>query len=646
VVYPFAPVCGIAGKVTVDEGVDRALLERMCEVICHRGPDSRGTYIGEGAGLGVQRLAIIDLQTGDQPLFSEDGNVVVVLNGEIYNYRELRGELERAGHRFRSQTDTEVIVHLYEDLGDECVHRLRGMFAFALWDRSRRRLLLARDRLGKKPLVYCHRGDTLWFGSEGKSLIQDPEVPRDVDYDAVDAYLQFGYVPDPLSTFSALRKLPPAHRLVWEQGSIQIERYWRLSYTPKSSWRPDEAHEAIREGLLEATRLRMRSDVPLGAFLSGGVDSTAVVAAMAMESSGTVRTFSVGFDVDVFDETENAREVAQLFGTEHSEFRLEPDAVEVLPTLVWQYGEPFADESAIPSLYLAEATGRHVTVALNGDGGDESFAGYDNYWAGMVASRLAWIPAPIANGFHAITGAISGDPPRVAAVRRARWLAKAATLPQAELSALMAVRFSEQERAALYTEAFKADLATLKPLSGPMVMPRALEGSDAPTALERFLAADVNTYLPSDLLVKMDIATMTHSLEVRSPLLDHKFMELAAHLPAEMKRRGRASKVALKDALREWVPSHILDRPKQGFAVPLAQWLRGDLRSLAADVLLDRRAVERGLFREQRLRSLIDQHQSGRADHSRKLWALIQLELWFRSYVDVQVPSPVALSVG
>ncbi len=638
-------VCGIAGKVVVDGQVDPILLERMCEVIRHRGPDSRGTFIGEGAGLGVQRLAIIDLETGDQPISNEDGTVVVVLNGEIYNYRELRVELERAGHRFGTRTDTEVIVHLYEDLGDDCVHRLRGMFAFALWDRPRRRLLVARDRLGKKPLVYSHRDGTLWFGSEAKSVLQDPSVPRDVDFDAVDAFLHYGYVPDPLSAFAALRKLPPAHLLTWERGSLETRRYWRLSYMPKASYRtPEDAHEAIRETLLEATRLRMRSDVPLGAFLSGGVDSTAVVAAMSMESSGTVKTFSVGFDVDRFDETAHAREVAELFGTEHTEFRLEPDAIEVLPTLVWHYGEPFADDSAIPSLYLAEAARRRVTVALNGDGGDESFAGYDHYFAGMVASRLGWIPPPVAGAVGAVTRALAGDPPRFGPARRARWLAEAMTLSPSDLSGFIAARFTQPERAALYTENFQAELEQLGTLSAPRVIERVLEHSDAPTVLERLLDVDVNTYLPSDLLVKMDIATMTHSLEVRSPLLDHVFVELAASLPASLKRRGRTSKVALKDALRQWVPDHILDRPKMGFSVPLADWFRGRLRELPKEVLLDSRSLERDIFREQAVRALIEDHLDGSADNSLKLWALLQLELWFRSYVDPPVPEPPILT--
>ena len=625
--------------------VERTLLESMCEVIRHRGPDSRGMFIGEGAGLGVQRLAIIDLDTGDQPIANEDDTVVVVLNGEIYNYRELRVDLERRGHRFRTRTDTEVIVHLYEDEGDRCVDRLRGMFAFAVWDRRRRRLLLARDRLGKKPLFYAQATGALWFGSEAKSILQDREISRDPDLDAIDAFMQFGYVPDPLSSFAALRKLPPAHLMTWQDGTVAVRRYWRLKYTPKVQYRTlEDAHEAIRESLLESTRLRMRSDVPLGAFLSGGVDSTAVVAAMSMQSSGKVKTFAVGFDVDRFDETVHAREVAELFGTEHSEFRLEADAVEVLPTLVWQYGEPFADESAIPSLYLAEAARRHVTVALNGDGGDESFAGYDHYFAGLVADRLGWVPAPAARAVEAASRAIGGEPPRFAAARRARWLTRAMTLSADELSTFMASRFDERERTALYTDEFRAELDRLTPLSGPGVIPRALEASDAPTPLERFLDADVQTYLPSDLLVKMDIATMTHSLEVRSPLLDHEFMELAAKLPTSLKRRGRHSKVAFKDALRPWVPDAILDRRKMGFSVPLAAWFRGRLRELPREVLLDRRSIDRGLFRERAITALIADHLEGRADNSRRIWALLQLELWFRSYVDGPNPAPPVLN--
>lgn len=638
-------MCGIAGKVGVEGSVDAALLERMCERIRHRGPDSRGTFIGDGAGLGAQRLAVIDVDGGDQPLYNEDRSVVVVLNGEIYNYRELRARLEKAGHRFTTRTDTEVIVHLYEDRGDDCVHELRGMFAFALWDRRQRRLLIARDRLGKKPLVYALRGGTLWFGSEAKSLLEDPEIPRDVNYDAVDTFLHFGYVPDPLSTFAALRKLPPAHLLTWQDGRLSSRRYWRLSYSPKVSYSSDgEVHEVIRESLLEATRLRLRSDVPLGAFLSGGVDSTAVVAAMARESSGSVKTFAIGFDVDRFDETRYAREVSELFGTEHEEFRLTPDVMHVLPKLVWHYGEPFADQSAVPSLYLADATRRHVTVALTGDGGDESFAGYSRYFPAVVADRLSWIPDPVANTVASVAAVAAGGSSRGRRLaRRARTLANSIAFDVDGRYTWMRSYLSEADRLALYTEDFRAELARGGPRSAPNVIPQAVRDSDAPSTLERMLDADVNTYLPSDLLVKVDIATMAHSLEVRSPLLDHEFMELVATLPAAHKLRGRTTKVALKNALRAWVPGHILDRPKMGFGIPLADWLRGPLRQLPEEVLLDERSLGRGLFRELALRSLIDDHLDGTADNSSKLWALLQLELWFRTYIDPAVAAPVTL---
>src|SRR5436190_2043375 len=384
-------MCGIAGKVSVGGVVTPELVAGMCEVIRRRGSDSRGVFVDGGVGLSVQRLRVIDLETGDQPIFNEDRSVVVVLNGGSYNYLVLVEGLRGRGHSFSSRSDTEVIVHLYEDHGVDCVRFLRGMFAFALWDRRRGLLLLARDRVGKKPLFYAQRGGELWFGSEAKSILQDPVVERRPDLDAIDSFLHFQYVPDPLSAFAGLRKLPPAHTLVWSGGRAELGRYWKLSYRRGPVATREEAQELIREQLLEATRLRLRSDVPLGAFLSGGVDSSAVVAAMARQG-GQVKTFSIGFDVAGFDETSYAREVAGLYGTDHHELRVQPAALEVIPRLVWHYGEPFADHSAIPSFYLAELTRRHVTVALNGDGGDENFAGYRRYLRSNTTERVAVLP--------------------------------------------------------------------------------------------------------------------------------------------------------------------------------------------------------------------------------------------------------------
>ena len=637
-------MCGIAGKVSARRRVDRELVEHMCSAIEHRGPDSRGTHLDDGVGLGVQRLRVIDLETGDQPISNEDESVVLVLNGEIYNYVELREELAERGHVFSTRSDTEVIVHLYEEVGERCLERLRGMFAFALWDVDKRRLLLARYRLGKKPLFYAHRDGDLWFGSETRAILQDPSIDRTIDFDAVDSFLHFQYVPHPLSAFAALRKLPPAHTLVWEDGEIDLRRYWKLSYRPSHAVATEaEAHELIRSELLEATRLRLRSDVPLGAFLSGGVDSSAVVAAMAKQTHGRVKTFTIGFDVESYDETRHAREVAELFDTEHHELRVEPHAMEVLPRLVWHYGEPFADSSAIPSWYLAELTRRHVTVALNGDGGDESFAGYTRYVGNRVVDRLAALPLPLRRALRAPISLVGPNASESSVRSRADRLSRAALMAPYDRYAMWVAYFSEQQRSELYTPELRAALGDRR--TAPSVIRGPWLASDARDEVNRLLDVDVETYLPGDLLVKMDIASMAHSLEVRSPLLDHVFMERMAGLPGAWKLQGRTTKKLLKDAVRPWIPSHILDRPKWGFGVPIADWFRGELRDLPRDVLLDETAVRRGFFRRERVSALIDEHVSGSRDHAYKLWALIQLELWLRTFVDTAAPAPVALSL-
>jgi asparagine synthase (glutamine-hydrolysing) len=633
-------MCGIAGKVSVTDSVDAALLERMCAALEHRGPDSRGTFLEDGVGLGVQRLRVIDLVTGDQPIYNEDRSVVLVLNGEIYNYEGLRSALERRGHVFATRTDTEVIVHLYEEHGADCVRHLRGMFAFALWDGRLRQLLLARDRLGKKPLFYAANHGTLWFASETRSILEDPAIERDVNYDAIDSFLHFQYVPDPLSAFAALRKLPPAHTLVWRDGRIRTDRYWRLSYRRRDIADEQEAHARIREALLEATALRLRSDVPLGAFLSGGVDSSAVVAAMARQG-GRVKTFSIGFDAAGYDETPYARDVATLFDTDHHELVVEPNAMEVLPRLVWHYGEPFADHSAIPSFYLSELARRHVTVALNGDGGDESFAGYSRY-LGRRADRLAALPRPARAALARI--AQLGTDRRVGSFR---WRLERATyvslLPVQGRYAKWMACFDERERVDLYTPEFRDALDARR--TAPSVIASPYLESDAEDEVNRLLDVDVHTYLPGDLLVKVDIASMAHSLEVRSPLLDHRLMEIAAGLPGEWKLAGGTTKRLFKDALRPWLPDHILDRPKWGFSVPLGNWLRTDLRRLPAEILLDPRSIERGLFRESRIRRLIEQHMSGASENTDKLWALIQLEVWMQTFIDTNAATPVVLDL-
>jgi asparagine synthase (glutamine-hydrolysing) len=619
-------MCGIAGQARSDgQPVDERLVHRMCAAIEHRGPDSRGVHAHGPVGLGIQRLRVIDLHTGDQPLFNEDGTVVVVLNGEIYNYRELRSELIRRGHRFRSQGDTEVIAHLYEEKGPACVSSLHGMFAFALWDSRRRQLLIARDRVGKKPLFYACNGRTLSFASELGALMQDGDIPRELDPQALDCYFHLTYIPAPLSAFKAVRKLPPASMLLFRDGELSTERYWRLDYRSKLGVRNvEEAGEIVRDGIRAAVRRRLISDVPLGAFLSGGVDSSAVVAAMAEASSQPVKTFSIGFESDSHNELPHARYVAERFSTDHHEFVVRPDAVEMLPRIVRHYGEPFADHSAIPSFCLAEMTRRHVTVALNGDGGDESFGGYERYVTQALLERLEVVPGALRAALGAMGARVRPGGEVTSARSRLRRVAQA--LPQdAAGRYLMSVLRSGSVRLDGYTDDFRHaidEAVTDEVIRGPW------RESSASGIVDRMLDVDVNTYLPGDLLVKMDIATMAHSLEARSPLIDHEFMELAASLPQELKVSGRGKKVALRAAARGWLPGEFLDRPKQGFQVPMADWFRGELQDMARDVLLDPAAGGSRYFRREWVAGLLDRHAAAAEDNSSLLWSLLVFEVW------------------
>jgi asparagine synthase (glutamine-hydrolysing) len=636
-------MCGIAGTVRSDgSAADPALVERMCAALEHRGPDARGVHAEGPAGLGIQRLRVVDLEGGDQPIYNEDRTVAVVLNGEIYNFRELRRRLEADGHRFRSDGDTETIVHLYEEEGVECVRHLDGMFAFALWDEPRQRLLIARDRVGKKPLFYSLRGDALSFASELRALLEDEGVPRDVDEQAIDCYLAYGYVPAPLSAFAAVRKLPPATAMVYEGGRVELERYWQLDFSRKHAVAdPRELHAPLLETLRGAVRRRLVADVPLGAFLSGGIDSSAVVAAMAQETSEPVRTFSIGFGGGRFDELEHAREVARLFGTEHEELHVRPDAIAIAPTIARHYGEPFADSSAIPSFYLAEMTRRHVTVALNGDGGDESFAGYTRYAANVLAARLERLPAPLRRLGGALAARLPESGEEQSAGSRIRRLGGSLRLDGPERYGRYVSLFDPEQRARLYSDEYRAEQGDGRLAAAAIAEPwREASGS---ARLDVLLEVDVRTYLPGDLLTKIDIATMAHSLEARSPFLDPAMMQFAASIPAPMKLRGMQKKVVLRDALRSWLPDSILDRPKQGFSVPLAEWLRGDLRDYSREVLLDPGSFGRHRFRPGAVQDLLDAHLVG-SDHSHRIWALMMLELW-RSEV-AERPRTFAATAG
>jgi asparagine synthase (glutamine-hydrolysing) len=626
-------MCGIVGKLVkpASGAVERELVERMCAGLQHRGPDARGVFVDSSVGLGIQRLRVVDLVTGDQPSYSEDRSVVVVLNGEIYNFQELRRELCARGHRFASQGDTEVIAHLYEEYGTDCVTRLHGMFAFALWDRRRRQLLVARDRVGKKPLYYAERDGQFTFASELRALLEDPTIPREVDPVAVDQFLTYGYVPAPGSILTGVKKLMPAHTLVWRDGRTTVSRYWRLDFSKKLNVTdPRELHEPIRDAIRTATRRRMIADVDIGAFLSGGIDSSAVVAAMAEASSAPVKTFSIGFDHEDFDELPHARRIAQLFGTDHEEFVVSADAIELVPRLVRQYGEPFADPSAIPCFQLAELTRRHVTVALNGDGGDEAFGGYTRYVANRLAGRLDGLPTAVKRA-GAAAGAHLGGGNLSSPANKAGRLLRGLTAHPADRYGSYVAWFDRAARAELYTDSFSARCGHG---GADDVLRAAWAQTTGSDVVDKMLEVDSATYIPGDLITKVDIATMAYALEARSPLLDHELLELAASIPAGLKVRGRQKKWILREALRGWLPDEILDRPKQGFSVPVSAWFRDELSDLAQSVLLDRRSLDRGYFRAGAVEALLARHRAGTADEGKRLWSLFVLELWHREFVD------------
>ena len=625
-------MCGITGVVG-SLRTDRATLECMNEGLRHRGPDGEGTFWSESVGLAMRRLAIIDLVGGDQPIFNEDKTVCVVFNGEIYNFLDLRQELAAHGHRFATQSDTEVVVHAYEDYGVECIERLWGMFALALWDSRYKRLLLARDRLGKKPLVYYAdpRGG-LAFASELQALLAHPSVPCEVDPCAVDDYLTYLYVPSPTSAFRDVKKLPPGHRLVWQHGYITVEPYWDVHFSEKLRISESDAVDQFGSLLRDAVRRRLIADVPLGAFLSGGMDSSSVVAEMAEVSSGPVKTFSIGFGERDFDELSYARQVAQRFGTEHHELVVEPHALDILPRLVRHYGEPYGDSSAVPTYYVAQLTRQHVTVALNGDGGDELLAGYERHWAARIAARYDTIPRFVRHGLIRPLIPLLPEPrQRRAFLRRAKRFMAAAHLPVLDRYLHWVGAYTPGQKALLYALEFAASLGGND--SGRWLR-EVLAHEPGIDPVDAVLRADTHLYLPEDLLAKVDIASMANSLEARSPLLDHRLVEFCAALPTSYKLRGRTSKWLLRRLMQVRLPPAILTRPKMGFGVPVGEWLRTELRPLLEDGVLASTATQRGYFNPQAVRALVDEHLTHRADRTPHIWALLMLELWFREFVD------------
>ncbi len=609
-------MCGICGLLAPSGAPDPALVERMNAALVHRGPDERSVDAFGRCVLGNRRLQVIDLATGSQPVANESGDVVAVFNGELYNFRELRAEL--TAHEVRGSGDTPVIPHLYEESGPAFVSRVEGMFAIALWDAGRERLVLARDRVGKKPLLWTRLGDgTLAFASELKALLRLPGVSRELDPAALDAYLALQYVPAG-TALRGVEKLPPGHLLVAEGESVRVEPYWSLEPQP-DELRDEEWLERIRETVGAAVRRRLVADVPLGALLSGGIDSSVVVAEMA-GASQQVRTFTVGFGDDRYDERAYARAVAERYGTEHEEIVVEPDVTELLPRLARTFDEPLGDEAALPQFVVSELARQHVTVALTGDGGDEAFAGYERYAAVGLAGRVA-LPGAGSAG-RLLRWAGRGEP-RSRANRAGRLFEVAALPAGARYGRLMEV-FPASLRTELWEPGFVAEPAPAWQLLG-----------STERGISDLQRLDVRTYLPGDLLLKADLASMAHSLEARSPLLDHAVLELGVSLPDRLKVDGRRGKVALRRAFADALPPAVATRGKTGFGVPIARWLREDLRALATDVLLGETARARGLFEPGTVARLLHEHISGRADHAHRLWCLLMLELWQREYIDV-----------
>jgi asparagine synthase (glutamine-hydrolysing) len=623
-------MCGIAGYIDrwrKDEAAPaaerKALLQNMCDVIRHRGPDDEGFALTDGVALGMRRLSIIDLAGGHQPISGEDGTVSIVFNGEIYNYLELKADLVSRGHVFKTDSDTETIVHGYEEYGPKCLNQLRGMFGLAIWDAKKDQILLARDRVGKKPLYYTVTSNNiLVYGSELKSLLEHPDVEREVNFQALDAYLTLGYVPDPLTIFQSINKLPPGHYLTFDRNGVTTRQYWDFKFEENEGRAESDYLEELLHLLDESVRIRLVSEVPLGAFLSGGVDSSTVVGLMARNMDQPVKTFSIGFHEDSYNELEFARLTAKKFGTDHHEFIVTPDICDIVDELVWHFDEPFADSSAIPTYMVSKLAREFVTVILSGDGGDELFAGYTRYAIDQQRSAFANVPGVVRKGLmrplsarlpHGALGRnfiynVSLDPID-------RYLDSVSIFTRLNKKSLYTTQFREQLASENFVAEMFADLAAKVHTGSPV---------------DPLLYIDSKTYLPGDIMTKVDRMSMAVSLEARAPLLDHKLIDFVTKIPASLKLKGNQTKHIMKRAVTGLVPDEILYRPKQGFGVPVQEWINQQLKQRIVDTLTDTRTRQRGYVDTKYLDVLLDEHWRGRRDHSAQLWSLLMLELWHR----------------
>ncbi|TAK07835.1 MAG: asparagine synthase (glutamine-hydrolyzing) [Candidatus Manganitrophaceae bacterium] len=616
-------MCGISGICFFDgSSINQTVAQNINDALRHRGPDEDGYYFDPAGkvALGHRRLSIIDLSTGRQPIFNEDGSIAIVFNGEIYNFLELREDLLKKGHRFTTNTDTEVIVHLYEEMGADCVSKLRGMFAFAIWDAPKKELLLARDRIGKKPIYYSVVGQKLYFASEIQALYAISEIKKEIDPFSIDLYLTYSYIPSPHSIFRGIRKLPPAHTLRFSNGSFSISRYWKPAYNDKTKLDYEEAKKELLRLLTESVRLRLISDVPLGAFLSGGVDSSAVVALMSRLSNRPVKTFSIGFQSKTHNELPYARKVAEQYHTEHHEFVVEPNALDVIGHIVENYGEPYGDSSAIPTWYLSKMTREYVTVALNGDGGDELFGGYPWYQAMHAFYKMDRLISPWFR-HQLLKKSLPLFP------RRIQWPLE--LLSKSEGARFQSLRsfITPKDRSTLYHDHFREQLH--ESAEDYMLM---LYDKSLTSDYDRSFSADLLSYLPEDLLVKVDRASMAHALECRSPLLDQELIEFSCTLPPSWKINKEGGKVIFKETVQDLFPPGFLNRPKMGFSMPIGEWFRNELKGFVTEKLINGSLTRIPLLKADRLKTILEQHFSGKRNFDSLIWNLLMLSLWFEEY--------------
>jgi asparagine synthase (glutamine-hydrolysing) len=624
-------MCGIAGKLYFDpkKQIDAHQIKKMTDLIAHRGPDDDGVFIDGCIGLGNRRLAIVDLSpAGHMPMSDGSKKIWITYNGEIYNFLELKTELEKLGVKFHSHTDTEVIIELYKKHGTDCLKFLRGMFAFAIWDSEKKTLFAARDRIGKKPFKYYLDSHCFIFASELKSIFANSEVKKEPDPEAIDEYLTYQYVPHPKTGFKNIYKLEPGHFIVIQNGKLEKHKYWDLDYKAQENLSEAEWKRQIENKLTESIKLRLISDVPLGAHLSGGIDSSVVVALMAKISSTPVKTFSIGFQESDYNELPFARMVAQKYKTDHQEFIVEPNAINILPKLAYHYEEPYADSSALPTWYLSELTRKHVTVALNGDGGDENFAGYSRYNAMKLYKLLAMIPAK--NALAEVNRMLYGATTLKIFRKGQRFLSSYSGKP-VDFYRNIIDYLDQKDKDQIYTDDFKHGVAHS---SWNSFIDQYYNSNHASNWLDKILYTDIKTYLPDDLLVKVDIASMAHSVEVRSPFLDHEFMEMTARIPSDLKLKGKNKKYILKQLAYDLLPRECIDRPKQGFGVPLEHWFRGNLYDYLQTNLLDEKFIRLGWFKRPGIQKLIDDHKSHKQNNANQLWALLMLRTWYQTWFE------------